>query len=54
MKQADLAALSDTELRRLAKVTQQLADQAQRDAARYQREADRARKTIKRRGKDAG
>lgn len=47
MQQADIDRLSDEQIHALERATQKLADQTQREAARYQRTADRLRKNIK-------
>lgn len=47
MQQADIDRLSDEQIDALERATQKLADQTQREAARYQRTADRLRKNIK-------
>ncbi|KRG69134.1 hypothetical protein [Pseudoxanthomonas dokdonensis] len=49
MANNDLSRLSVPELEQHAAVMQSLADEGQREAARLQRAADRARKEIKRR-----
>ena len=53
MTQAEVDSLDDGNLRALETATRKLADQAQREAARYQREADRLRKAIARRKREA-
>jgi len=52
MDQKDIDRLDDDQIVTLERMTQKLADETQRQAARYQRTADRLRKAIKRR-KDA-
>jgi len=52
MEQKDIDRLDDDQIAALERTTQKLADETQRQAARYQRTADRLRKSIKRR-KDA-
>lgn len=47
MQQADIDRLSDEQIYALERATQKLADQTQREAARYQRTADRLRKNIR-------
>jgi len=49
MEQKDIDRLDDEQIATLERATQKLADETQRQAARYQRTADRLRKAIKRR-----
>lgn len=53
MTQAEVDSLSDGALHALELATRKLANQTQREAARYQREADRLRKAIARRKREA-
>lgn len=49
MTQEEVDSLSDDQIAVLERSTQKLANETQRSGAAYQREADRLRKTIKRR-----
>lgn len=51
LTQADLDRLTDDEVHALERASQRLADETQRQAAHYQRTADRMRKALKARHK---
>ena len=51
MTQADMDRLTNEQLRGLEKATQKLANEVQRQAAHYQRQADRMRKAMQRRNR---
>lgn len=50
---AELARLGDADLRHLERTTSKLADEAHRQALRYQRQADRMRKLLRTRRREA-
>lgn len=49
LPQCELVRLPDADLRALERATSKLSDTVQRQAAQYQRQADRMRKELKRR-----
>jgi len=53
LTEADLARLPDDQLRTLERATSRMGDELQRRAASYQRQADRMRKAMKARRREA-
>lgn len=52
LTQAELDRLSNDQLHALERATSRMGDELQRQAARYQRQADRMRKAMKTRNRD--
>lgn len=52
LTQAELNRLSNDQLHALERATSRMGDELQRQAARYQRQADRMRKAMKNRNRD--